>query len=144
MPPARLKVRRLERGHVCTCTGTCSAPAPAQLPRGRDVNCYILKVVLHDWITDKAVAILRNIGTAMAEAGVPTAKRRLFVAEQVLSTGDPLTLPKVGLDMNMMVMCGGLERTAPEWDALLDQAGWATVTSFPTPSLFTVMQAVPK
>ena len=69
---------------------------------------------------------------------------RLFLAEQVLVANDPLGVPKLGLDMNMMVMCGGGERTEGEWAALLDKAGWALVRTFPTRSVFSVMEAVPK
>ena len=75
---------------------------------------------------------------------MPAAERRLFLAEQVLSSDDALAVPKVGLDVNMMVMTGGLERTEAEWAAVLDKAGWKTLKAHPTRSLFTVLEAVPK
>ena len=96
---------------------------PKTIPRGASTNCYVEKVVLHDWSDTKTVAILKNIATALETAKVPRANRRLFLAEQVLSDGDALQVSKLGLDVNMMVMCGGGERTAGEWAALLDQAG---------------------
>ena len=52
-------------------------------------------------------------------------------------------MPKLGLDMNMLVMAGGKERTEAEWDELLRAAGWTVVKSHATRSLFTVMEAVP-
>ena len=45
-------------------------------------------------------------------------------AEQVLAANDALSVPKLGLDMNMMVMAGGGERTQAEWASLLNKAGW--------------------
>ena len=117
---------------------------PKTIPRGASTNCYVEKVVLHDWSDTKTVAILKNIATALETAKVPRANRRLFLAEQVLSDGDALQVSKLGLDVNMMVMCGGGERTAGEWAALLDQAGWSMSSVFPTRSLFSVIEAVAK
>jgi hypothetical protein len=114
------------------------------IPNGKSTNCYIAKVVLHDWAEDKAVAILKSVTGAMDAAGVPKAARKLYLAEQVLIAGDALALPKIGLDVNMLVMVGGMERTEAEWAGLLDKAGWTNVKTHPTRSLFTLMEAVPK
>ena len=112
------------------------------LPRGRESNCYILKVMLHGYSDAKAVQILRTIAQALDAAGVPRSERKLFVAEAQLVSDDALEVPKLGLDVNMMVMAGGKERTVSEWKQLLDEAGWVLAKSHPTTSFYTVMEAV--
>ena len=114
------------------------------LPAGQTTNCYIEKVVLHDWSEEKAITILEAIGSALEEANVPRSKRKLFLAEQVLAANDALSVPKLGLDMNMMVMAGGGERTQAEWASLLNKAGWTLVQTYATRSVFSLMEAVPK
>ena len=75
---------------------------------------------------------------------MPRSKRKLFLAEQVLAANDALSVPKLGLDMNMMVMAGGGERTQAEWASLLNKAGWTLVQTYATRSVFSLMEAVPK
>jgi len=114
------------------------------LPRSASTNCYIAKVVLHDWVEDKAVAILKSVTGAMDAAAVPASARKVYLAEQILTEGDALAVPKIGLDVNMMVMVGGQERTEAEWAGVLDKAGYVKVKTHPTRSLFSVMEATPK
>lgn len=116
---------------------------PARLPQGGGVNCYALKVVLHDWSDEQAIKILVAVRAALRAAGVDPRRARLLLAEQVLRAGDPLGAAKAALDVNMMVMCGGKERTQPEWAALLRAAGWTLARAYATRSVFTLMEAYP-
>ena len=100
--------------------------------------------MLHDWVEDKAVAILKSVTGAMDAAAVPASARKVYLAEQILTEGDALAVPKIGLDVNMMVMVGGQERTEAEWAGVLDKAGYVKVKTHPTRSLFSVMEATPK
>jgi hypothetical protein len=78
-------------------------------------DTYLVKRVLHDWPDAEAVAILRNI-----RAGAPPGARILLI-EGVLEEGSPG--PLADLDLEMLVMTGGRERTLPEWQQLLAEAG---------------------
>lgn len=48
------------------------------------------------------------------------------------------------MDLNMMVMATGKERTAAEFRDLLDQAGFALEQIVPTPSPLSIVVARPK
>ncbi|MEU5881423.1 methyltransferase [Spirillospora sp. NPDC047279] len=87
----------------------------AGVPDGGDV--YVLAQILHDWADDEAVAILRRCREAMPGDGV------LLLLEQVVpEDGGPH--PAKLLDLHMLVLLGGRERTAGEWEALLGRGGF--------------------
>jgi SAM-dependent methyltransferase len=82
-----------------------------------DGDLYILAHVLHDWDDAEAVKILRNCH----RAGRPG--HALVVVEMLLPDGPGDWLPFL-LDLHMLVTNGGRERTAGDFRALLDKAGY--------------------
>jgi hypothetical protein len=72
--------------------------------------------ILHDWDDERCVMILR----ACAQALRPQAK--ILVIEAVIMPGAN-AMPSLFLDMSMMVMNGGRERTAAEFERLFTAAG---------------------
>jgi SAM-dependent methyltransferase len=86
----------------------------AAVPPGGDV--YILSQILHDWNDEQCLAILRNIRRVIASDG------RLLVAE--IPMPQPVTgpHPAVELDLLMMVLTGGQERTEDQYRRLLSEA----------------------
>jgi hypothetical protein len=104
------------------------------VPAGGDV--YVLKNILHDWDDPKAHIILRNCHQAMH----PHA--RLLLVERILAPPNEGAEGKIS-DLNMLVNAGGRERTAEEFAALLDDAGFELreVTSLPS-SRF-IIEAIP-
>jgi hypothetical protein len=76
----------------------------------------VLKYILHDWDDDKSTRILANCRASLAEGG------RVVIVD--LYVGD-IGQPGLGalMDMNMLVMTGGLERQAEELDKLFAAAG---------------------
>lgn len=85
------------------------------VPQGGDA--YILKWVLHDWDNDRCVTILRNCHRAMTPDG------KLCVIEAVIPSGNEPFFHKL-MDLNMLVMTGGRERTEAEYRALFEAAGF--------------------
>jgi len=85
------------------------------VPAGADL--YVLAHVLHDWDDAAAVKILRNCH----RAGRPG--HALVVVEMLLPDGPGDWLPFL-LDLHMLVTNGGRERTAGDFRALLDEAGY--------------------
>jgi hypothetical protein len=84
---------------------------------GADV--YILADTLHDWDDESCRTILRNIAAA-ANPGA-----RVVLIEAVVPPGDT-PHPAKAIDIVMLAMTeGGRERTAYEWQALLESAGFA-------------------
>ena len=84
------------------------------VPAGGDA--YVLKMIIHDWEDDQAIAILRVVRAAMAPpAAVLVIERRV---------GPPNAEPAGKFsDLNMLVMPGGRERTHGEYAALFEAAG---------------------
>ena len=94
-----------------------------RIPPGGDV--YILSLILHNWPDEAAVEILQNIRRTMRSNG------KLIVLDQVLSETPQPSMS----DLNMMVNCGALERSEPQWRALLQAGGFSISRILTTPSL---------
>jgi SAM-dependent methyltransferase len=85
-----------------------------QVPEG---DAYVLSKILHDWDDERAAAILRTVRAAAPDGA------RLLVLDSVVPPGnDPAGVK--WLDLLMLVLQRGRERTEPEWRALLDSAGF--------------------
>ncbi len=104
------------------------------VPAGGDT--YTLKDILHDWDDERAIAILRNCRQAMG----PSA--RLLVIERVVLPGNEAMLAK-RIDVSMLVMTGGRERTDGEYRALLDATGFRLKQIFPSDAETSVIEAIP-
>lgn len=102
------------------------------IPEGGDV--YLLKSILHDWSDAECEVILRNVHRAAA----PDA--RLVLVEMLLPD-EPQPSPVALMDMNMLVMLGGRERTGEEFGALLARCGFTLERIVPTPGMFAVLEA---
>ncbi len=102
------------------------------VPAGGDA--YVLKFIIHDWDDEKSIAILKSCHRAMNENG------RLLVIEMVVPGLNQPDLSKF-LDLNMMVMTGGRERTETEFSALFAAAGFRLTRVIPTPSPVCVIEA---
>ena len=82
---------------------------------------YVLSGIIHDWDDEAATTILRTIREA-APAGA-----RVFATESVVQPGNEPDGAK-WLDLLMLVLAGGRERTEPQWRALLEGAGLEPVS----------------
>jgi hypothetical protein len=103
-------------------------------PGGADA--YLLGHILHDWDDAKAGLILDILRRAM-----PTAAR-LVVVEHVLAAGGGQAFGKL-LDVDMMVMTGGLERTEAEYRQLFATHGFRLTRVVPTAGDVSVIEGVP-
>ena len=106
----------------------------ASVPQGADA--YILCGVIHDWDDSRAITILRNCRRAMAD------KARLLLVDMVVPDTDARSFSKL-LDLNMLAMTGGRERTKAEYRALLDGADYKLTRIIPTMAPQSVIEAVP-
>jgi hypothetical protein len=103
------------------------------VPAGADA--YILSHIIHDWREEQCLAILGHVRKAMSPTG------RLLVVEMVLPSGDTAHQGKM-LDMAMLVLLGGQERTEPEYASLLGKAGFRLTQVVPTNSAVSILEAV--
>ena len=78
-------------------------------------DVHVLSTILHDWEDPSARRILE---TVRAVAG-----KRLIVLDSVIEPGNAPDGAK-WLDLLMLALAGGRERTAEQWRVLLGGAGW--------------------
>jgi hypothetical protein len=104
------------------------------VPSGGDA--YLMKHIIHDWPDDKATTILRNCRKGVNPGG------KLLLVELVLAPGDAADLGKV-LDLEMLVVASGQERTEEEYRRLLAGAGWRLTHVIPTKSPAQIVEAEP-
>ena len=103
------------------------------VPLGGDA--HILKWIIHDWDDEKSSVILRNSHRALAENG------KLILVEAVVPSGSELHFSKF-MDLNMLVMTGGHERTEAEFRRLYEASGFRLNRIVPTESPFSVIEGV--
>ena len=97
-------------------------------------DAYVLMEVLHDWTDDDAARIL----TAVRRAAAPGA--RLIVVE-VLVPDTPGPDHSKLLDIIMLAVTGGRERTRDQYEKLLAEAGFELERVVPTRSSYFVVEA---
>jgi hypothetical protein len=104
------------------------------IPRG--CQAYLMKSVIHDWDDARAHAILTNCRRAVPENGV------LLLAEWALPDQNR---PATGrfMDVAMMVLTGGKERSVEEHRDLLAGAGFHLKQVVPVPGDFSLIEAIP-
>lgn len=102
------------------------------VPGGGDA--YIMKHIIHDWDDGRAMAILKNIKSAMNTGG------RILLVESVL---EPPNQPDFGklMDIEMLVSPGGKERTEEEYEDLFAKAGLRLNRIIKTHSPYSVIEA---
>jgi hypothetical protein len=106
-----------------------------RVPAGADA--YILSHIIHDWNQEQCLTILGHCRRAMSSGG------RLLLAEMVLPPGDTPHPGKM-LDIAMLTLPGGEERTEEQYAALLDKAGFRLLRVVPTASLVSIVEAAPR
>ncbi|WP_316779111.1 methyltransferase [Pedobacter antarcticus] len=87
-----------------------------EIPAGSDL--YLTKWVTHDWNDDEVILLLKNARTAMKDSS------KLLIIDAVIPDGS-LNVPHAGklLDLNIMAMTSGKERTLKEFKHLLEASG---------------------
>lgn len=104
------------------------------VPSGADG--YILKRIIHDWNDDDALTILKNCRRAIRDDGV------LVIIDWVLNPPNELDLGKF-MDLHMLVILGGRERTESDFRALLADAGFALTRVIPTGGPHSIIESTP-
>jgi len=106
------------------------------VPEGGDA--YIMKHIIHDWDDERASVILKNIAKAMGAK-----KGKVILLESVIASGGTPDLGKF-IDIEMLTLPGGRERTAEEFRALFARSGFQMTKVVPTKSPLSVVEAVRK
>lgn len=103
------------------------------LPRGGDL--YTMSYIVHDWDDSHAARILASCRDAM-DAGT-----KLLLIEAVIPRPGVPSFGKL-LDLEMLVMAGGRERSEDEYRELLNAAGFDLCRVIPTEGPQSIVEAV--
>jgi ubiquinone/menaquinone biosynthesis C-methylase UbiE len=103
------------------------------IPPGADA--YLMRHIIHDWDDAKSTLILKNIRQVLPPHG------RVLLVEGIVEPGNAPSFVK-SLDLTMLIMPGGKERTAAEYEELFKAAGLRLARIVPTPSDISVIEAV--
>jgi SAM-dependent methyltransferase len=104
------------------------------IPPGADA--YMMMHIIHDWPNDKAATILKNCRKGVNPGG------KLLVVDSVVAPPNVPDNAKV-LDLEMLVLPSGQERTEAEFAALFEASGWKLSRVVPTRSPKSVIEGVP-
>ena len=104
------------------------------VPEGGDA--YVMKWIIHDWDDEKSNTILRNCRNQMQ----PNSK--LILVDCVVPETDEPHFSKF-IDLNMLVMTGGKERTEKEFAQLLEAAGFKLLRVISTDMPHSIVEAEP-
>jgi hypothetical protein len=97
-------------------------------------DVYVMKMILHDWNDEDSKKILENIRASMHE------ESKILVIESVLPEGNT-PHPGKFMDINMLAMTGGRERTEREWKELVQRSGLRVSRIIPTQSpMFSIIE----
>jgi SAM-dependent methyltransferase len=105
-----------------------------RVPEGADL--LVMKYILHDWNDEQSIRLLQACRAAIAPDG------RLLIIETVVPPDNRPDLVQM-MDLNMLVMTGGLERTEREYAALLEKAGFLLTRVVATASPCSLVEARP-
>ena len=101
-----------------------------------DADAYLMKQILHDWNDLQAITILTNISKVLKKGS------KLLIIEALIPEGNE-PHPGKYLDINMMAMTGGKERTEKEFNELLSYSGLKLSRVIHTHSpLFAILEVI--
>ena len=99
-------------------------------------DAYLMRHIIHDWTDEQSTTILQNIRKVIPPSG------KLLVVEMVIPSGNEPHFGKL-LDLNMLVIPGGRERTEAEYRKLYAQAGFSLERIVPTESQVSIVEGRP-
>jgi hypothetical protein len=99
-------------------------------------DAYLVMEVIHDWGDEEAVAILK----AIRRVAPPHAK--LLLIEQIVPD-DPGPHWAKMVDLHMLMLFGGRQRTQQEYEVLFEQASFSFQRAIDTGADTTILEAIP-
>jgi len=124
-------VPRIQEAGLAGRCATCSGDFFAAVPAG---DAYIMKNIIHDWSDERALTILKNCHRA------GKGKTRVILVECVITPGNEPHFAK-WLDLEMLLLPGGRERTEEEFAELFHKAGFRLTQILRTKSPVCVLEA---
>jgi SAM-dependent methyltransferase len=104
------------------------------VPTGADL--HLIKLVMHNWDDEQAGRLLRNCRRALAPGG------KLLLVEMILPEDNRPSVAQP-MDLNMLILFRGRERTEAELRGLRAEAGFRVERMIPTRGPLGVIEATP-
>jgi hypothetical protein len=95
-----------------------------------------MKFIIHDWYDPECIQILSHCRKGIRPGG------RLLVVDQVVPARNEPGVSKL-MDLEMLVLPGGMERTEQEFRELFAASGFRLERIIPTPALQSIIEGVP-
>ncbi|HEV7281004.1 MAG TPA: methyltransferase [Pirellulaceae bacterium] len=127
---ARAKERLRAAGLADRCE-VASGSFFQSVPSGADA--YLMRHIIHDWDDERAATILKNVHRAMKP------ESRLLLVEMIIPPGNDPSFGKL-LDLTMLILPGGKERTEAEYRRLFAACGFELTRIVPTDSEISVIE----
>ena len=127
---SRAKTTVAERGLSSRCRvveGDFFAAVP-------EADIYLLKYIIHDWDDEQSVLILSNCARTLRPKG------RVVLVERIMPEDDRASQTSL-MDLNMLVLLPGRERTAGEYAGLIARAGLRLDRIISNASAFSIVEA---
>lgn len=100
-------------------------------------DAIIMKHIIHDWDDERALTILKNCRQALTASG------RILLVEMILAEANE-PHPSRFLDVEMLMLPGGRERTEKEFSELFAKAGLKLQRVARTKAPYAVLEAAPQ
>lgn len=123
---------RMERAGVAARCRIVGGDFFDHIPEGADA--HILKSVIHDWDDARSLVILRNCHRALVDRGT------LLLIERVLPDRAEQDPDTIFMDLHMLAVTGGRERSDAEYRALLAAAGFRMKRTIPIGPSFHIIE----
>lgn len=85
-----------------------------------EADVYLLKHILHDWDDSKCVDIMKTIYTSASKVQ----GSKVLILEVLLDDTKPLSQIQAFLDLQMLSLVNGKERSENQWRPILEQSGF--------------------
>lgn len=118
---ANCHICSLKMDHRCE---TITGDFFERIPPGADA--YYMQHIIHDWDDERSLKILANCRKALEGSK----EGRLIIVDAIVQENSDPDMSK-WLDLEMLLLPGGRERTRREWDALMTQAGFTITKAVP-------------
>jgi len=114
----------------------CTLVAGSFLESVPAADAYIMKYIIHDWYDPECIKILSQCRKGIRPGG------RLLVVDQVVPPRNEPGVSKL-MDLEMLVLPGGMERTEKEFHELFTASGFRLERIIPTPGIQCIIEGVP-
>jgi hypothetical protein len=101
-----------------------------------ECDAYTMMEVIHDWNDEDSIRIFKAIRRSAPSHA------KLLLIEQIVPTDPGPSWSKM-LDIHMLTLLGGKQRTVREYESLLQRSGFSLQRQIDTPADISILEAIP-